>query len=237
MIKISRFKVESFINCPRCFYLYAKHGVSLPMIPFTLNIAVDELCKSEFDYYREKQEPHPLFIKHNIDAVPFKHPDMDRWRHNFTGLSYTSEEHGYHFFGAVDDIWQAPNGELIIADVKTTSKKDFDWDKIYAQPYGKGYQRQLEMYQWTLRKMGFEVSNTAYLVYYNGLKYEPMFNQELKFESEVIPLECDDSWVEDKILEALQVLKEDVYPPGTKNCDMCSYLSKRWDVSQLYKKN
>ena len=62
--------------------------------------------------------------------------------------------------------------------------------------YPKGYRRQLEMYQWLFRKNGFNVSNTGYLLYYNGPKNQPMFNQELKFEKHLISLECDDSWVE-----------------------------------------
>ena len=30
-----------------------------------------------------------------------------------------------------------------------------------------------------------------------------MFNQELKFEKYLIALDCDDSWVEEKIIEQL----------------------------------
>ena len=57
------------------------------------------------------------------------------------------------------------------------------WSKY---EYPKGYKRQLEMYQWLFRKNGFQVSNKGYLVYYNGLKEEPMFNQTLKFELHVV---------------------------------------------------
>ena len=62
------------------------------MLPFTLNIACDGLVKNEFDYYRKKQEPHPIFIKHGIEAVPFDHPEMDNWRHNFKGAYFVDEE-------------------------------------------------------------------------------------------------------------------------------------------------
>ena len=236
MRKISRSAIEKYIGCARCFYLQYKHRVSPPSIPFTLNSAVDNLCKNEFDYYREREEPHPLFIEHGIDAVPFKHPEMDDWRNWRKGLSYSNEELGYLFYGAVDDIWQKPNGELIVSDVKSTSKNEFNWDETYKYPYGKGYQRQLEMYQWILRKKGFEVSNTAYLVYYNGLKNEPMFNQELKFELELVTLECNDDWVEEKIIEAVNVLNRDQYPAGKKDCEMCDYLTKRWNIFENYKK-
>ena len=76
-IKLSRSTVERYIQCPRCCYLDKKYNIRPPSLPFTLNIAVDNLCKNEFDYYRNKQEPHPLFIHHEIDAVPFKHKNID----------------------------------------------------------------------------------------------------------------------------------------------------------------
>ena len=45
MIKISRSAVEKYLNCQRCFILQYKHKVSLRSLPFTLNSAVDNLCK------------------------------------------------------------------------------------------------------------------------------------------------------------------------------------------------
>lgn len=88
------------------------------------------------------------------------------------------------------------------------------------------------MYQWLFRKNGFKVSNTAYLVYYNGLRNEPMFNQQMKFDLHLIKLECDDSWVEQAILKACEILKNSDYPSGSLQCDVCQYLKKRWDVKQ-----
>ena len=55
-----------------------------PSLPFTLNIAVDNLCKNEFDYYR-KFRATSFMIENGIDAVPFKHKDLERWRSNFEG--------------------------------------------------------------------------------------------------------------------------------------------------------
>ena len=76
--------------------------------------------KSEFDRYRAAGEPHPLFATAGIDAVPFRHEQLDRWRHNFTGVRWKDDETGWTLFGAVDDLWQAPSGELIVADYKAT---------------------------------------------------------------------------------------------------------------------
>ena len=233
MIKLSRSSIEQYLNCKRCFILMYKYKVRLNTLPFTLNTAVDNLCKNEFDYYREKQEPHPLFLENNIDAVPFKHEEMDKWRNNFQGISYYDSDTDVHFYGAVDDVWVKPNGELILSDVKSTSKNNFDWEETWNKyEYPKGYRRQLEMYQWLFRKNGFKVSDTAYLVYFNGLKNEPMFNQTLKFELHLIKLNCNDSWVSKTISDAKHLMDQDIYPDGSFGCDTCRYLKKRWDVSQ-----
>jgi len=188
---------------------------------------VDNLCKNEFDHYRAKQEPHPLFVEHDIDAVPFQHEKIDEWRTNFTGIRHIDEEAGYNFGGAVDDVWQKPNGDLIVADVKATSKKAFSWDDMKDYPYAQGYKRQLEMYQWLFRKNGFSVANEAYLVYFNGLKNEAMFNQELKFELHVVKLECNADWVEEAVLNTKKLLETPGLPaPGT-NCEHCKYVRDR----------
>ena len=232
MIKISRYAVEKFLNCKRCFFLEQKHKVRLQSLPFTLNNAVDNLCKNEFDFYRKKQQPHPIFIDNNIDAVPFNHPNMDDWRNNRKGINYTDSINHFHFYGAVDDVWVKPNDELIISDVKATSKKEFNWFETYKYNYAKGYKRQIEMYQWLFRKNGFEVSNDGFLVYFNGLRNEPMFNKQLNFELHLIRLECNDSWVEETIIKAIKLLQTNDLPSASKTCSTCSYLKDRWKVKQ-----
>ena len=53
IIKLSRSTVERYLTCPRCCVLDKKYQIKPPSLPFTLNIAVDNLCKNEFDYYRK----------------------------------------------------------------------------------------------------------------------------------------------------------------------------------------
>ena len=155
MLKLSRSAVELSLNCKRCFILQYKHRVSLRNLPFTLNSAVDNLCKNEFDFYRKNKKPHPLFLENGgvtdylIDAVPFQHEDLDKWRNFRQGISFTDEYHGFTFYGAIDDVWIKKNGDLIVSDVKSTSKKEFNWAKTWDEyDYPKAYKRQLEMYQW-----------------------------------------------------------------------------------------
>ena len=232
MLKISRSGVEAFIKCKRCFVLQYKHKVRAPGLPFTLNIAIDNLCKNEFDHYRELEEPHPIFIEYGIDAIPFSHPDLDTWRNNFKGIRYKNEEHGYNFGGAIDDVWIKPTGELIISDTKATSVNEFKWEDRSHHEYAKGYERQIEMYQWLFRKNGFEVANEGYLIYYNGLKNEPMFNQSLKFELHLIKLECNDDWVGETVRKAVKLLASNSFPEASANCDNCNYFRARRNITQ-----
>ena len=232
-IKLSRSTVERYLNCPRCCVLEKNYNIKPPSLPFTLNIAVDNLCKNEFDYYRAIQKPHPLFIQNKIEAVPFKHKDIDIWRDNFKGLRYKSKSLNYEFGGAIDDVWQKNNGDLIVADIKATSRNIFDWDETFNKyEYPKAYKRQLEMYQWLLIKNGFKVSNEAYLLYFNGKKNEKFFNNNLQFDTHLIKLDCPSEWVEQAILDTVNLLRSSTFPKPSTKCDFCNYIKKRWNLAK-----
>ena len=70
--KVSRSKIDLFMNCPSCFWLDRRLKISsdLDSPPFQINKAVDELFKKEFDAYRKKAKPHPLMVEYEIDAIP-----------------------------------------------------------------------------------------------------------------------------------------------------------------------
>ena len=187
LYKLSRSKVDFFLNCPRCFYMDRRLGVGRPPgFPFNLNSAVDNLLKNEFDYYRRLQEPHPYIEKLGLNAVPFQHEKLDKWRHNFSGVVYQHEALKLHLFGAVDDIWiDLDTEELIVVDYKATSKNsevnlDADWQI--------GYKRQMEFYQYLLRNNGFKVSDTGYFVYCNGIKQKDRFDEKLDFKISLLDL-------------------------------------------------
>ena len=73
MKDVSRTAWESFIRCKRCFYLERKLKIkSIGMPGYPINSRVDALLKNEFDIYRKKQEPHPIFKKNKLNFVPYK---------------------------------------------------------------------------------------------------------------------------------------------------------------------
>lgn len=219
--KLSRSKIDMFTECPRCFYLDRRLGVSRPSMPgFTLNVAVDHLLKKEFDTHRAAGSAHPLMKQYGIDAVPFNHPDMNVWRENFKGVQFVHEPTRFLITGAVDDVWVAPSGELHVVDYKATSKaEDPNLDGIWQQ----GYKRQMEVYQWLLRQNGFTVSDTGYFVYVNGKKDREAFDAKLEFDVLLIPYTGDGSWIEKTLAAARETLMKDALPPVGERCEYCPY--------------
>ncbi|MAF36614.1 hypothetical protein CL622_05860 [archaeon] len=219
--KVSRTKLELFLDCPRCFYIDLRRGVKRPPgYPFTLNAAVDTLLKKEFDIHRAKGEPHPLMENYNIEAVPFQHDDLDIWRENFVGVQFLHEPTNLLIFGAVDDVWQNKKGELIVVDYKATSTtKKVSLDDEYRQ----AYKRQMEVYQWLLRQNGHKVNDTGYFVYCNGRADAEAFDSHLEFDVDVLPYKGDAKWVESCITDAHQCLIGDNIPNSDDDCDYCAY--------------
>ncbi|TSC81409.1 MAG: hypothetical protein G01um101419_823, partial [Parcubacteria group bacterium Gr01-1014_19] len=105
--RISRSKIDLFLNCPKCFYYDRRLGVAQPPgFPFTLNSAVDKLLKKEFDSHRANGTPHPLMKAYKLQAVPFHHPKMDEWRDALRGGAvYLHEPTNLFVTGGVDDVW------------------------------------------------------------------------------------------------------------------------------------
>lgn len=221
--RLSRSKIDLFIECPRCFYLDNKLGTARPRGPaFTLNVAVDALFKKEFDTYRKEGKPHPLMEQYGIKAIPFAHKDLDTWRENFKGIEYTDPETGFVVSGAVDDVWQGEDGALIVVDYKATAK-DGTIETLADSSWEEQYKRQMGVYQWLLRKNGFDVSDTGYFVYANGDSDRPGFNNTLFFETTLVPCEGDTSWIEPTLTKIQDCLQKDEIPPVGESCEFCPY--------------
>ncbi len=220
--KLSRSKIDLFLECPRCFYLDRRLGVSRPPgFPFALNSAVDHLLKQEFDTHRRAGTKHPLIERYGVDARPVPHEDLEKWRHNFTGVQFLHTSTNFLVFGAIDDLWENSGGEFIVVDYKSTSKDEEitelnkDWQI--------GYKRQMEVYQWLLRQNGYRVSDTGYFVYCNGKKDRKAFDGKLEFDVTLIPYKGNAKWVEEALLGAHTCLQGEHIPESHPNCDYCAY--------------
>lgn len=224
--KLSRSKIDLFIECPRCFYIDNKLGVKrVPGFPFALNSAVDHLLKQEFDVHRAHGEQHPLQKEYGIDARPVAHDSIDEWRRNFGGITHFHEDTEFLVTGAIDDLWINSAGEYIVVDYKATGKEeavtalDKEWHI--------GYKRQMEVYQWLLRKNGLTVSSTGYFVYCTGMMDRAGFDKKLEFEVHLIPYTGDDAWVESTLYDIKKCLDHDGLPDSRPSCDYCAYWNAR----------
>ncbi len=222
--RVSRSKIDLYLECPRCFYLDRRLGVARPPgFPFNLNSAVDTLLKKEFDIHRATGSSHPLMDHYGVDAVPFQHEKVDEWRDSLRrGIQYHHQPTNLLITGGIDDVWVNPAGELHIVDYKATSKTtevniDADWQI--------GYKRQMEVYQWLFRKNNFKVSNIGYFVYCNGKTDREAFDGKLEFDIKVIPYTGNDSWIEKTLPEIKKCLMGSL-PASSDACEYCDYRHK-----------
>ena len=229
--KLSRSKIDLFLECPRCFYLDNKLGVKrVPGFPFAINSAVDHLLKQEFDAHRAAGIQHPLQAEYGLSIRPAPHPELDLWRDNFTGVQYLHPSTGMVVSGAIDDLWMSDDGWYFIVDYKSTAKPqpvvalDQDWQD--------GYKRQMEIYQWLVRKQGIPVSNTGYFVYCTGRMDRAAFDGRIDFDVKLIPYEGDDAWVEHTLLQIKSCLDAPTIPAKGEDCDHCAYVAARSDVER-----
>lgn len=223
--RISRSKVQLFLDCPRCFYLDVRLGVKRPAgFPFNLNSAVDFLLKKEFDIHRQNKTPHPFIKETGVNAIPFQHENLDLWRNNFKGVSFLHKKTNFEAFGAVDDLWiNLDTNEVIVVDYKATSKNeevtlDAEWQD--------GYKNQMEFYQWLLRNNGLKVSDQGWFVYCNGRKDLDGFDNHLEFIVKMLPYEGNTSWIEPTLEKIKNCLNSNHTPNPNEECDHCRFVAQ-----------
>jgi len=231
--KVSRSKIELYMQCPRCFWLDVRKKIVRPSTPpFNINKAIDELFKKEFDSYRVKNEPHPIMVRGKLKAIPAQHPELDKWRHNFTGVVTLHEPTNLHIFGAIDDLWVNEKDELIVVDYKATAKSaevsiDSEWQI--------SYKRQIEIYQWLLKQNGYSVNDTGYFVYTNAIFDAEGFFDKVEFKTKLIPYKGDSSWVEGTIVSMKKCMDEEMPAVGKAamggDCEYCSYAKSRTELT------
>ena len=243
--EVSRSQIQSFMNCPACFWMNRVKGIKFPGMPgFLLNSATDTLLKKDFDRYREMQKPHPFMERNGLGhLVPFKHENFELWTKSLQlGLKTFHEPSNLIIGGGLDDVWHdLKTDEIFVVDYKSTAGRKNDEGTALNQitlvgAYKESYKKQIDMYQWILRQEGFNVSRTGYFVYVNGDQHfeDGMLNDEIdkanmRFDVQLISYDADDSWVEDTILELKNCLLMNESPRhadsgfGPKGDKQCEY--------------
>lgn len=225
ILRLSRSKVDLFIECPLCFWLGEIKKIKRPSgPPFSLNVAVDHLFKNEFNVSRGKSVPHRL-AKEGLSFIPTAHEKLDEWRENFKGVRRIYR--GIEFFGAIDDLWHDHTGKHYVVDYKATSKAD---DVSLDADWQISYKRQVEFYQWLLRGNALDMSNQAWFVYTNGIKDDQAFDDQLHFRTKLLPYEGNGDWIEPTLDRLLACLENPQAPEPGSDCQYCAYLAKRTQI-------
>ena len=228
---LSRTAWDSFIRCKRCFYMERKLKIrSIGMPGYPINSRVDALLKEEFDIYREKQEPHPIFKKYNLNFVPFK---MDKekfndFRNNRKGVRAKSTKTNFTIYGAIDDLWHnKDNDEIVVVDYKATSNK-YGIDYVNSKmPYHKAYLRQLDFYAYLLKLNKFKVFKTGYWFVCNAqYKDQKTFRGNLNFKVELLSYNVSTDYIENTLVELEKCYNSSKIPLPTVACDTCRWLKE-----------
>lgn len=159
--KLSPSSLNLMHECPRCFWL-DKHQVwkrpngIFPSLPS----GMDGILKVHFDKFRDKGLlPPELCNDNNCENMKlFNEPElMKAWRNNLKGIRWEDKD-GNILFGAVDNILQKGK-KLIVLDYKTRG---------YAlkEDTADHYQNQLDLYNFLLKKNGYETEDYAFLLFY-----------------------------------------------------------------------
>ena len=226
--KISRGKFTNFLTCKRCFYLDRVKGLDPPGTPgWTLNETTDLLLKKEFDYCRERQIPHRLFIENQLNSViPFDHPEIDNWRDSLhKGLILRHKDTNIILTGGVDDIWQHNiSKQLIIVDYKSQAKLGrVDKQDYLKDPYHKAYKIQMDFYAYLLSGMGFDVHQTSYFLVCNAKRDDQEFKKRMNFDEYLVPYNWNIDWIDNKIDEMINVMNCKQVPEQNLSCKNCAY--------------
>ena len=228
MMDLSRTAWDSFIRCKKCFYMERKLKIRpIGMPGYPINSRVDALLKEEFDIYREKQEPHPIFKKHNLNFVPFKmdKEKLNDFRNNRKGVRAKSTKTNYTIYGAIDDLWlNKDNGEVVVVDYKATSNK-YGIDYVNSKmAYHKAYLRQLDFYAYLLKLNKFKVFKTGYWLVCNAqYKDQKTFGGSLNFKIDLLSYNLNTDYIEDTLVELEKCYSGNRIPLPSATCDACRW--------------
>ena len=98
--------------------------------------------------------------------------------------------------------------------------------------YKSSYRRQMEMYQWILKRKGYMVSNIGYFVYVDGqhVNESGMIDDDnpqfawMKFNTAIIKYDGNDRWVEKVLFKAKATLLKDTCPKHSNDCEYYKFL-------------
>lgn len=199
-------------ECPRCFWLTQHKVWKRPEGIFpSLPSGMDKVLKEHFNRFRDKGQLPPELSKSECADDECKlfddHELLAIWRSNFKGISYKDKE-GNTLHGAVDNILMKGK-KLIVLDYKT---RGYD----LKEDTHEHYQNQLDIYNFLLRKNGYQTEDYAFLLFY--VPKEVLESGEVVFNTTLKKMKIDVKNAEDIFKRAIKLLNSDC---PKKSCEWC----------------
>jgi len=217
--KLSPSSINLMLECPRCFWLQLVKKIKRPEGIFpSLPGGMDRIIKIHFDKFMERGELPPEIREYGINNGYKLFSDkakLETWRSVHKGIQYEDKASGIIIRGAVDNLLVKGN-KLIVLDFKTRGyplKEDSH----------EHYQTQMDIYNFLLRKNGYETENYAYLLFY--YPNEILETGEIIFDTKLIKIPTDAERGEKVFKRAIEILKGPM-PKPSENCGFCKWIEK-----------
>ena len=209
--KLSPSSLNLMKECPRCFWLTQHKVWQRPAGIFpSLPSGMDKILKEHFNKFMDRGKLPPELCEngHTKDMSLFNdHALLAIWRSNFKGIKYEDKD-GNILRGAVDNIL-VKGKKLIVLDYKTRG---------YAvkEDTADHYQDQLDIYNFLLRKEGYDTEDYAFLLFY--VPKEVTETGAVIFDTDLVKMKVDVGNAEKIFEKALKLLNDDC---PVKACVWC----------------
>ena len=215
MFKLSPSSLSTLKDCPLCFWLSFRKDIDMPGGVFpSLPSGMDSVLKKHFDSFRDKNTI-PDELK-STGAKLFSDINLLKvWRSNFKGIRW-QDSNGNVLHGAVDEILEK-DGKLIVLDFKTRGFPCKDDTHEH-------YQDQMDIYNFLLRKNGYETEEYAYLLFFHPTHIEA--DGDFAFERTFKKIDINVKNAEKIFTNAIKCLEGDE-PKAGKECGVCEFVRER----------
>ncbi|CAD7768020.1 PD-(D/E)XK nuclease superfamily protein [Candidatus Methanoperedenaceae archaeon GB37] len=214
--KLSPSSINLMLECPRCFWLQLVKKIKRPEGIFpSLPGGMDRILKRHFDKFMERGELPPEIREYGLGNGYKLFSDktkLEIWRSVHKGIQYKDKTSGILIRGAVDNLLEKGK-KLIVLDYKTRGyplKEDTH----------EHYQTQMDIYNFLLRKNGYETENYAYLLFYYPTEITK--TGEVIFDTKLIKIPTDARRGEKVFKKAIEILEGPI-PKPSENCEFCKW--------------
>lgn len=199
-------------DCPRCFWLKYNKNIKRPDTIFpSLPSGMDGILKEHFDTFMKKGALPPELSTLNGYTLFDNEELLKMWRSNFKGIRWTDTQ-GNVFRGAVDAILMKGK-KLVVLDYKTRGYP-------LKENTHEHYQDQMDIYNFLLRKNGYETEEYAYLLFYHPSHVDE--KGRVIFNTDLINMTISVENAQAIFDKAVRVLTSDI-PPCSEECGFCKW--------------